>query len=437
VIGSRAAVTAAGTLFLVAAAVLCLAGPAQGQPAVTDQKLKFHQSRVAADPDDPLALNRLAGAYVQKARESGDVAYYGLAETAARRSLGLLPRGAPAAAATTIVALVHLARHEFAEALARAREAADLDPGDATPHAVAGDALIELGEYERAAEAYARLSDLQGARSPQSRLAYLQFLRGDSPGAIARMRAAVQAVRAAGPRGEPVAWAHAQLGDLLFQTGDLRGADAAFAEALAAAPGYHRALAGTARVRAAQQRYQDAAALYQKALAVIPLPEYAAALGDVATRLGRPAEASKHYALVEYIGRLSALNQAVYNRELALFYADHDRKLPEALELARRELQVRRDIYTYDLLAWALYKNGRAREALEPLAEALRLGTRDARLLFHAGMIHHALGDTAAARGYLEQALALHPLFDPLQAGLASRTLEQIRPRRSGQAPRP
>ena len=413
-------------ILLAAAAVLGIAGGARGQEGSTDQRVKFHQARVAADPDDPLACNRLAGAYVQKARETGDVTYYGLAETAARRSLSLLPRGPSAAAATTVVALVHLARHEFGDAVARARQAFDLNPADATPHAVAGDALLELGEYEQAAEAYSRMQGLEGARRPDGRLAYLRFLHGDPAGAIAGMRAAVDAARTANPRGEPVAWAHAQLGDLLFRAGDLGGADAAFAEALTAAPGYHRALAGTARVRAAQHRYADAAGLYQRALAVIPLPEYAAALGDVAARQGRVPEARKHYALVEYIGRLSALNQAVYNRELALFYADHDLKLPEALELARRELEARRDVYTHDVLAWALYKNGRAQEALAPMAEALRLGTRDARLLFHAGMIHHALGDTEVARTYLEQALGLNPQFDPLQAAVAGRTLARL-----------
>ena len=40
--------------------------------------------------------------------------------------------------------------------------------------------------------------------------------------------------------------------------------------------------------------------------------------------MGRSDDAKKQYALVEYIGRLSALNQVLYNRELAYFYADHD-----------------------------------------------------------------------------------------------------------------
>src|SRR5262249_52704730 len=157
--------------------------------------------------------------------------------------------------------------------------------------------------------------------------------------------------------------------------------------------GYHWGIGGLAKVRAAQKRYEDAISLYQQAMAVIPLPQYAAALGDVYTRLDRPREATKQYALVEDIGALNAINKEIYNRDLALFYADHDLKLPQALELAERELQVRRDIYTYDVLAWALYKNQKPEPALRAMAEALKLGTKDARVFFHAGMIYHAVGD--------------------------------------------
>jgi tetratricopeptide (TPR) repeat protein len=129
---------------------------------------------------------------------------------------------------------------------------------------------------------------------------------------------------------------------------------------------------------------------------------------------------------VEYIGRLNALNQVLYNRELALFYLNHDLKLGEALDLARKELEVRRDVYTSDVLAWALYKNGRAREALAPMRDAVRLGTKDARLLFHAGMIHLAVGDREPARRALQEALRLNPHFDLLHVEVAERALKEI-----------
>src|SRR5262249_20859251 len=132
---------------------------------------------------------------------------------------------------------------------------------------------------------------------------------------------------------ENVAWAEFRLGELFFQTGDLAKAETAYRNAVQRYGGYHWALAGLARGRAAQKRYEDAIKLYQQAIAVIPLPQYAAALGDVYTKLGRRGEAAKQYALVEYIGALNAINKEIYNRDLALFYADHDLKLAQAQEL--------------------------------------------------------------------------------------------------------
>jgi tetratricopeptide (TPR) repeat protein len=185
-------------------------------------------------------------------------------------------------------------------------------------------------------------------------------------------------------------------------------------------------LAGLAQVRAAQQRYPEAVDLYRKAIAIVPLPDYAAALGDVYAKLGHPEDMQKQYDLVEYIGYLNTLNKVLYNRELAYFYAEHDRKLPQALDLARRELEVRQDIYAYDVLAWALYKNDRPQEALTAVMEALKLGTKDARLFFHAGMIHHRLADHEQARNYLRRALAANPYFHILHAEVAERTLQAL-----------
>jgi len=170
---------------------------------------------------------------------------------------------------------------------------------------------------------------------------------------------------------------------------------------------------------------EQAIELYKRALGVIPLPDYAAALGDVYARIGRSDEARRQYDLVEYIGRLNAINKVIYNRELAYFYADHDMKLEQALDLAKKELEVRKDVYAYDVLAWALLKNGSPREALAAITEALKLGTRDARLFFHAGMIHHELGDAEQTRHYLGLALVTNPHFHPFHSETARRVLRE------------
>ena len=58
--------------------------------------------------------------------------------------------------------------------------------------------------------------------------------------------------------------------------------------------------------------------------------------------------------------------------------------------------------------------------------EALRLGTQDARLFYHAGMIEQALGNRRNAVKYLQFALKINPSFDILQAEAARQTLRAI-----------
>ncbi len=91
-----------------------------------------------------------------------------------------------------------------------------------------------------------------------------------------------------------------------------------------------------------------------------------------------------------------------------------------------REYEVRRDIYGADAVAWTALKAGKINEAQTAMRDALRLGTRDARLFYHAGMIARAAGEVSAARDYLQRSLALNPQFDPLQALIATRALEAL-----------
>jgi tetratricopeptide (TPR) repeat protein len=245
------------------------------------------------------------------------------------------------------------------------------------------------------------------------------------------MKSAIAAALQANVPQENLAWLYFELGERYFQTGDLSNAELSYQSGVNADSNHYRSLAGLAKVRAAQGKLEESIQFYQRSIAIIPFPVYVAELGDVYERAGREKEAQQQYDLVEYIGHLSKLNQVLANRELALFYADRRIKLPEALELARKELEVRHDIYTWDALSWVLYRNGRLQEAAEAMSNALALHTDDPLLLFHAGMINHSLGKDSAARDFLGRALNANPTFNVLQALVASRTLEELSQPRS------
>jgi tetratricopeptide (TPR) repeat protein len=396
---------------------------AAAQQTQTDNQIRYHQQLLRRNPRSASAYLGLGDALIRKARESGDPSYFSRAEDALKKTLQIAPQNA---GALRHLAYVYYSRHEFAPAALYARKAIEINSQDSDAYGVLGDALLEVGRYHEAQAAYHYMIELDESLYSYSRLAGLKSLRGDSAGATADLERAIAAGKAAKQPAESIAWAEWQLGSEQFTVGNLAQAEACYQRSLGTYPNYYRALSGMAQVRAAQKRYSEAVDLYQKAIAILPMPDYAAALGDVYEKMGQREQARRQYELVEYIGRLNDLNQVLYNRELAYFYADHDLKPKEALDLARRELEYRRDVYAYDVVAWNLFRNGEIEAARGVIAQALKLGTQDAKLFFHAGMIHFSFDEKDKAREFLARALAINPYFHVIFAETAAQTLQKL-----------
>ena len=83
-----------------------------------------------------------------------------------------------------------------------------------------------------------------------------------------------------------------------------------------------------------------------------------------------------------------------------------------ALQWARKDSECRHGVYAHDTLAWALYKNGEFASAAKEMNDALSLGTQDAHLLFHAGMIFSRAGELDRGRELIKQALKVNPYYN-------------------------
>ena len=391
-------------------------------PPPVDQAIQFFQERIKQNPQDAVSYTLLGEMYMRQARETGDVASYQRAEAALREALELLSGYIPARAS---LAAVLYAQHNFVEALELAGQVYQSDPRSTQALATLGDAYLALGNYQEGEEVYQELLQKNPTPPVLARHAHLAELKGKPEEALQLMQGAAGEALNSGGSKESVAWYLLRLGDLYFNTGRMDEAGEHYEAALRVLDNYYLALAGLGKVRAAQGRYPEAITFYEQSVAIIPQPDFLAALGDLYTITSQPDKAQRQYETVEFIGQLAAINKVVYNRQLALFYANHDRKLNESLDLAQKELAVRKDIYGYDTLAWALYKNGRYSEAAEAMSQAMKLGTQDALLFYHAGMIDEALGNHGQAQKHLSQALALNPHFDVLQSRIAQQTLAQ------------
>jgi tetratricopeptide (TPR) repeat protein len=381
----------------------------------TEQVIRYYQGRAARDPQDFVTRTLLAQALVRQARETGDFTCYDRAEAAAAEALELSPRYLAARASRAVVLS---ARHQFAEALRQALAAYE-ESGEAEVLLIAGDARLELGQVAEAERTYQDVRRKDPTLPVDSRLARVEELKGHTEEALRLMgRAAREETDANGNR-RGDSWYEFRLGEMCWNAGRLEEAAGYLESALALNPGYPMALAYLGKVRAAQGKDDEAIALYRRAVAGSATVPMLADLGDLYARAGNDYLARLNYDKLEQ----AAAGQGVYDRELSLYYANHDRNLPQALVLAERDLKVRQDVSAYDTLAWALCKNGRFGEAEKAMAEALKLGTQDAGFFYHAGMIARGRRDGVRARQYLERALAVNPHFSRRQAEQARQAL--------------
>lgn len=385
--------------------------------------VSFWADRVAADPADYIAHHKLAGAYLRRARETGDSADYAHADAAVAESLRLSPDGN--FAATVILANLQNARHEFAEAVATAREAIAIDPRSAAGYAALGDSQLALGLYADARATYEGVVASAPGLTSFSRLAHTLEIQGDTADAELAWQNAFGTD--SGRSLENTAWAYVQYGDFHFRLGRIAAARTQYAAAADVFRVYIHALAGSAQVLAAEGEFGESIALYEAVVDRQPLPDDLAALGDVYAAAGLDDDAQSQYDRVLAIGETYRANGIATGLELAVFLADHEIDVEEAVRQATAAYEAQPDsIYAADAVAWALHQAGRSEDAVPFAEQAISLGTPDPALYFHAGVISLSAGDTAAATDYLGRANELNPRFSVLFSGELSATLAAL-----------
>jgi len=347
----------------------------------TDVRIKTFEKLLAASPDDLKLQTGLISAYLQKVRETSDFGYLTRASKIVDR---ILEKDGGNFTALRFENEIDLQRHDFKAVADRSQDMVKYAPSDAGTWGNLGDALMELGEYQRAGDAYLKMFALRPGLSSYNRLAWHRFVTGDPISAIALMH---EAVEAGDPVAQNTAWCYAELGDMYFKTGKLDDATNAYRSALDLFPSLHRALAGLGQVEAARGHTIDAIRFYERAQAIVPLPQYAGELEDLYTTAGRADKASEQRDLITTIEKLGTVTNEKTNRNLALLLADHNRDLPVALNLMKAELPVRGDVYTWDAYSWVLYKSGRLEEAKQASQKALRLHTPEPIFYAHARQI--------------------------------------------------
>jgi tetratricopeptide (TPR) repeat protein len=170
-------------------------------------------------------------------------------------------------------------------------------------------------------------------------------------------------------------------------TGETGEAEKLLQEALSLFPGYHYALGNLAKVRIEQKEYEKAVRLLKQRYEAAPHAENLYELAEALALAGHVEEARNCYSEFEKKALAESSQWDNANRELIFYYADYAKKPAESLRIARMELARRRDIYTLDAHAWALYKSGQRTEARKQMETVLAIGAHDPKILARAELM--------------------------------------------------
>jgi tetratricopeptide (TPR) repeat protein len=380
-------------------------------PTPTGQSLTATISNLEAaaqhDPTNVGTWQQLGSAYIRRAVQ--DPTFYDLAQKAFDKADALAPNQEATLIGRGALAL---SRHQFADALVIARRTLAVQPLDPDALVVKTDADVELGNYADANADLQTLITHRPALAVYARISYLEELHGEYDAAIASMREA----RVAGSD-SPLDTADVTnfLGDLEFGRGDPQTALTEYDEALTLSPMHPLATVGKARALAALGRIAAAITTLQQLIADVPLPQATELLGDLETMKGDRGAAADAYGLVRAVTKLQQSSGVVVDLELARFEADHAAGVTGAryaLQLAEAAYRERPgNVYAADVLEWTRFRSGDIAGARALVDLALRLGTRDAVLHYHAAAVLQASGDDTRARAELAHAFHQNPWF--------------------------
>jgi tetratricopeptide (TPR) repeat protein len=421
----------------VIAALFCLlTAPGQTAPAIVSpagQAVAAAQQAIEREPQNYQNYNNLALAFIRRAKETTDAAFYDAAQDAVKKSLRLSPGDFET---RKLQVSIFLGRREFAQALKLAKELNRLVPDDAAVYGLLCEAYAGLGDYQQAEKAAQWMLDLRPGDAPAYlKAAGLREIFGNPDGAIDLLQAAYQRtpLTETGDR----AWILAQIAHIEISRGKLETAEPLLLQALGLSPGYPYALGCLAQVRTGQKRYAEAAELLRQRAQAAPRPQYLYDLAEALDRAGRNQEARETYREFERQARQAVDQPDNANRELIFYYTDHMRRPAEAVAISRLETGRRRDVYALDAQAWALCASGRYAEARKQMETALASGIRDAAFYYHAGFIAARSGDPEGAARYWRQSLELNPASDAAGRAAAGLARLHAQQRRSVHRPNP
>ena len=202
------------------------------------------------------------------------------------------------------------------------------------------------------------------------------------------------------------AWLLTQRARLVLASGNSKQSGVLIKQALKLSPDSQLALHGLASVQQAGGDYQAAASILEQRYRVVSSSRNLYDWSEALAAAGYNEQAAAQFKKFEVQAASETGRPHNANLQLIRYYCDRKNDPMPALLLAEQEIAKRHDALTLDAYAWALFRNGKLKEAREAIDSSLAAGYRGQENVCDAVRIYKSANVSNTAEDFAKQCRA-------------------------------
>lgn len=362
----------------------------------------FWSEKLEQAPNQFPYLGKLASTYTSYFSTTGEIHYLKKAEDYLLEVNEITHYEQPSYLKS--LAYNYISQHRFKEALELLIKAEDLGEKIQYTRKMLFDVHLELGNYEQA-QAYLNLFENFSDFDYLIRLSKLSDHKGNLDAAIKYMEKAM-AIAESSNLNDLKQWSYTNIADFYGHAGEIEKSYEHFLKALAIDPNDAYAKKGIAWIVYSHEKNpEEALRILNSVTETYHAPDYYLLKSEIANYKGDDTMSKAQLELYKMAMQNKAYGD-MYNKYNVLLFTDERTNLDEAISIAKIEVENRPTPQSYDLLAWAYFKNGNLETALQIVDTHIIDKTYEPETLYHVAQIYKAAGQTNKIKPLKEELLA-------------------------------
>ena len=285
----------------------------------------------------------------------------------------------------------YISQHKFKEALDMLTKAELIGDKLVATQKMLFDVHLELGNYQLAKTYLSKFENFSDF-DYLIRLSKLSDHNGDLDSAIDYMERATAKAESSNLKNMK-SWSYSNIADFYGHAGNIQASYDHYLKALEINPSDAYSKKGIAWIVYSHEKNpEEALRILNTVTKDYSAPDYHLLKAEIAEYMGNDALQEEEMDAYQSVVKNEAYGD-MYNKYNVLLYSEDKNRMEDAIRIAQTEVTNRPTPQSYDLLAWAHFKNGNLDEALSIVETQIIDKTYEPETLYHVAEIYKAAGE--------------------------------------------